>query len=151
MIELVATIVITASSVLLFGYWFRYTCLLILSARTTRDYAGGVAAANQLKFPEVQAVLRSKGIADLDALKESLDRDYRVVTYLLRHSATPDERESALEKRMLEVNYRLMRTWYRFSRQLSPSAACKALEEMALVVAHFANSMGERATAAAAA
>ena len=42
MIELLATTIITLSSVALFGYWFRYTCLLILSARTTRDYAGAV-------------------------------------------------------------------------------------------------------------
>ena len=54
MIELVTTVIITASSVLLFGYWFRYTCLLILSAKTTRDFAGQVAAANQLGFLEVQ-------------------------------------------------------------------------------------------------
>ena len=58
MIELISTIVIMAGSVLLFGYWFRYTCLLILSARTTRDYAGAVATANQLSFLEVQSVLR---------------------------------------------------------------------------------------------
>jgi hypothetical protein len=37
MLELVATGIITASSVFLFAYWFRYTCLLILSAKTTLD------------------------------------------------------------------------------------------------------------------
>ena len=68
MIELVTTVIITVSSVLLFGYWFRYTCLLILSAKTTRDFAGQVAAANQLGFLEVQAQLRAKLSDNLDSL-----------------------------------------------------------------------------------
>ena len=52
---------------------------------------------------------------------------------------------------MLQVDYRMMRAWYRVSRNLSPSVACRALEEMSQVVAHFANSMGERSAASAAA
>jgi hypothetical protein len=150
MIELVGTVVMTASSVLLFGYWFRYTCLLILSARTTRDYAGAVVTANQLSFPEVQAMLREHAVADLDRLKDSLDRDYKVLTYLLKHSANASSGEDAVEKRMLEVHYRLMRGWYSVSRNLSPSAAYRALDEMASVVAHFANSMGAQTSASAA-
>ena len=46
MFETATTILIIVGSMLLFGYWFRYTCLLILSAKTTRDYAGEVAAAS---------------------------------------------------------------------------------------------------------
>lgn len=150
MIELVATIVIMSSSVVLFGYWFRYTCLLILSARTTRDYAASVALANQLSFPEVQAQLQL-ATTDLDRLKDALDRDYKVLTYLLKNAANAGDGQDALEKRMLEINYRLMHAWYGMSRRFSPTAACRALDEMASVVAHFANSMGERAAAGAAA
>ena len=51
MIELVTTVIITVSSVLLFGYWFRYTCLLILSAKTTRDFAGEVATGESARLP----------------------------------------------------------------------------------------------------
>ena len=51
MLELIVTVVITLSSVLMFGYWFRYTCLLILSATTTRDYAVDVATANPIELP----------------------------------------------------------------------------------------------------
>jgi hypothetical protein len=148
MIEFAATFGITVSSVLLFGYWFRYTCLLILSARTTRDYAADVVMANQLAFPGVQAQIANAAIADLDGLRASLDRDYAVLTYLLKHTSTE---ESALEKRMLEINYRLMGAWYSVSATFSPTAARRALDEMTMVVAHFANSMGERAAAGAAA
>ena len=150
MIELVSTIVIMAGSVLLFGYWFRYSCLLILSARTTRDYAGAVASANQLSFLEVQSALREQSTADLDRLKDSLDRDYKVLTYLLKHAANPSSGGDAVEKRMLEIHYRLMGAWYRTSRRISPTAAYRALDEMASVVAHFANSMGAQTSASAA-
>jgi hypothetical protein len=151
MMEFVATVIIASSSVALFAYWFRYTCLLILSARTTRDYAVSVATANQLGFLEVQAVLRDPIAADLDQLKDALDRDYKVLTYLLKHAANPSSGDAAIEKRMLEINYKLMGAWYSASRRFSPAAACRALDEMSSVVAHFANSMGERAVAGAAA
>jgi len=150
MTEIITTVIIMASSVLLFGYWFRYTCLLILSARTSRDYASSVAMANQLGFLEVQNMLRDNG-ADLDRLKSLLDRDYKVLTYLLKNSANPSKGEDAIEKRMLEINYKLMHAWFSAVRRISPTAAMQALNEMSEVVAHFANSMGERATAGAAA
>ena len=150
MIEVAATITITASSVLLFGYWFRYTCLLILSAKTTRDYAGEVAAANQLGFLQVQAELRGEG-AELDRLHASLDRDYAIMTFLLRQVSEKHAGVSSVEVKMLQINYKLMSGWYSISKRFSSSAAQRALEEMATVVAHFANTMGERAGAAAAA
>lgn len=150
MTELIATVVITASSVFLFGYWFRYTCLLILSARTSRDYAAEVAMANQLSFLEVQSMLRENN-SNLEHLKAQLDRDYKVLTYLLKNAANPSRGGDAIENRMLEVDYRLMRIWYSLSRSFSPAAAMSALDEMSQVVAHFANAMGERATAGAAA
>jgi hypothetical protein len=144
MIELLATSIITLSSALLFLYWFRYTCLLILSAKTTRDYAGDVATANQLSFPEVQARLREDAATDLGRLRTSLDRDFAMVTYLLDHAANPSKGSTALENKMLAINYRAMRLWFSVSRSR------QALQEMANVVAHFANAMGERAAMAAA-
>jgi Skp family chaperone for outer membrane proteins len=150
MIELVATVIITVSSVLLFGYWFRYTCLLILSAKTTRDFAGQVATANQLGFLQVQLELRDNP-ADLGRLCDSLNRDYAILTRLLQQTSASSVEGSSIEKRMLEINYRLTRAWYRTSSQFSAAAAQRALEEMSMVVAHFANIMGEQAASAAAA
>jgi hypothetical protein len=150
MIELVATVIITVSSVLLFGYWFRYTCLLILSAKTTRDFAGQVATANQLGFLQVQLQLRDNP-ADLGRLCDSLDQDYAILTRLLQQTSASSVEGSSIEKRMLEINYRLTRAWYRTSSQFSAAAAQRALEEMSMVVAHFANIMGEQAASAAAA
>ena len=153
MLELVATIIITLSSVALFGYWFRYTCLLILSTKTAQDYAGQVAAANQLGFLEVRSQLQSDSTqtnsANLDRLRDALDRDYAVLSGLLKHAGSMGQ--SALEKRMLAANYQVIRAWYSVSRQFSPAAAARALDEMSQVIAHFANVMGESAACSAAA
>ena len=152
MIELIATVVITASSALLFGYWFRYTCLLILSAKTTRDYAGEFAAAVELSFPAIQSQLKAGAMgntATLMELQSSLNRDYAVLTYLLKNVTDKSAGASSVEVRMLEVHYKVMGAWFSVTKSVSVSSSKRALEEMALVVAHFANAMGERADAAA--
>jgi hypothetical protein len=151
MIELIATVVITVSSVMLFAYWFRYTCLLILSAKTARDYTADVANSNKLGFHAVQAQLQQASSPDLDRLRAALDNDYRVVRNLLKYMPQSGEGPSALETQMLAINYRLMGTWYQVSRNFSGSTAARALNEMSMVVAHFANLMGEQAASMSAA
>lgn len=124
--------------------------MLILSARTTRDYAGAVAVANQLSFLEVQSVLLERNTANLESLEAQLDRDYRVLTYLLKHAADPASTGDMVEKRMLSIYYSVVRGSYRVTRNLAPSAAYRAVNEMATVVAHLANTMGAQAAGAAA-
>src|SRR5260370_34862849 len=97
MIELVATVTITPSSVLLFGYWFRYTCLLILSAKTARDFAAEVATANQLGFLQVQSQLRANA-ANLGGLCDALDRDYAILNSLLKQGGESSAEGSSIEK-----------------------------------------------------
>ena len=151
MLELAITAIIVAGSVLLFGIWFRYTCLWIVSAKTALDYAGDVAVANQLSFLEVQSRLHDRNITDFDPLRAALEHDYALITYLLKNAAHSTSDESFIETRMLAMNYRLLDAWYRVSRRFSTEAACRALEDMSLVVAHFANVMGERNACATAA
>src|SRR6516162_8087087 len=105
MIELMVIIGMTAGSVLLFGYWFRYTCLLILSTKTVRDFTGEVAAANQLSFLEVQTRPRVCSTANLEQLHAALDRDYAVLVSLLEKAAGAEDGQSSLETRMLQLNY----------------------------------------------
>ena len=146
MLELIVTVAISVSSALLFGYWFRYTCLLILSARTTRDYAADFAQANQLSFLQVQAQLRDQGI-QLDRLQSALDQDYATINNLIQSASG----EWGMEDRMLQLNYRLMGAWCSVSRRFSAEMGRQALNEMSTIIAHFANTMGERAMAGAAA
>jgi hypothetical protein len=146
LIESIATIVIMAGSLALAGYWFRYTCLLMLHARTTVDHGREVALANQLSFAEVQSQLFAPS-ANLDQLRGSLDRDFALLTALMTQASTG----FGIEERMLAFNYRVAAARYQFGQQFSANAAREALEEMSMVVAHFANSLGEASAAAAAA
>jgi hypothetical protein len=145
-----ASIFFVSVSLVLFAYWFRYTCLLILSTRPARDFAKDVAEANRLNFRDVQERLAGNlSTADLDTLQNKLDRDYALITCLLRHGAEFKVAGSAIEQRMLMVHYALMRRWYSFARRLSVTRGRQAIEEMAQIVNHFAGVMGERSAASA--
>jgi hypothetical protein len=133
-------------SLLLLAYWFRYTCLLMLTARTTQDFAVEIVAAHQLSFPEIQALLRSGASVELDQLSESLERDFAVVSRLVAHDSA-----AGIEDRMLGMNYSVAHMLFRVAGRFSPEIARQALQEMSDVVAHFANGLGERAAGAAAA
>jgi hypothetical protein len=147
MFEAAVTVTMTVSSVLLFCYWFRYTCRLILSAATSQDFATGVAHAHRLCYQEAQLGLQHPA-TDLDRLKDMLDHDYATLARLLKQA---EGTQDGIERRMLAVHYRLATVWYRSCRTISASAARMALEEMSMVVAHFANSLGEAAASPAAA
>jgi hypothetical protein len=143
--ESFTTTLLAVSSGLLLIYWFRYTCLLILAARTVRDYGVEVASANCLCFPEVQWKLQqpNRSVRNLDRLHRCLNRDYLIVTRLSGYTAGFDGDER-LERFLLVLDFQAMSAWYRVSRRFSTGEASRALEEMALVVAHFADSIGER-------
>lgn len=141
----ITTTLMAVGSFVLLIYWFRYTCLLILAAQTPRDYGCEVASENSLCFQEVQSRLRrpNRTIPHLDRLHRGLSRDYMIVTRLAGYTAgiTGDER---LARFLLVLDFQAMSAWYRVSRSFSIHSASKALEEMSLVVAHFADCVGEQ-------
>ena len=77
---MIAGILIIAFSVVLFVYWFRYSCLLILQNRAS---AGIQVSGSTLSFLSVQERLRSRnhGVETLDQLHRDLIKDYRVVCF----------------------------------------------------------------------
>ena len=77
------SILLIGLSLALFAYWFRYSCLLILRTQTAEDYAGEVSRANGLSFDLVKGQIEAEPNANLGALYQSLERDYRVVSQLL--------------------------------------------------------------------
>jgi len=141
---MIPSILIIGVSLLLFGYWFRYTCLLILTAKTATDYTSEVAEANQLHFRQVQNILRADADGSLAQLEANLNRDYAMLCCLLQQAGSTEIADDTLEQHMLRADYQMMRAFHRLSRTVWPAQSRKALEEMSLVVAHFANSMGER-------
>jgi hypothetical protein len=141
---MIASLLIIAVSLVLFLYWLRYTCLLLLQGAPVTERAGLVARANRLQFPEVRKLLASEAAAEgLDALQASLDCDFRILIYLLEHSTGLEL--PALEQKLLVLDYRLMRLLYRILKTSSVKQAREALVEMADVLGYFSQKMGERA------
>lgn len=144
---MVTTIAILVTSVGLFLYWFRYTCLLILMAQTAQDHAEQVAAANQLRFLHLQRQLDAAMPADMDRICQALQRDFEVVAYLFRH-ASEFAGGGTLETLMLRADYGVMHGCYRLAKVFAPTRARGPLHEMCDIVNYFANALGERAVAA---
>jgi hypothetical protein len=120
---MLVSVLITIVSVVLLGYWFRYTCILLLRSNA------------------VQTAPSSESIPD--ALRRSLERDYRMVTYVWRHAAGLGEQ--TLEERILILDFKVMRLWYRLTRTAAPAQANKALAEMSAVVAFLSQKLGRQA------
>ena len=139
-------------SVLLLGYWFRYSCLLIIRTQPERDYARQVAAANHLHVFEVRtrlAAAASGTTTSLDGLNAMLDRDYRLLLYLTRHAANFKAAGFEVEQLFLVCDYRIMSVVYWVTRRISNARGATQLAEMAAIVTRFASLMGERAALAA--
>src|SRR5579872_4107608 len=123
---MLASVLIIAFSLVLFVYWFRYSCLFLLRNQGNEP----VAATDQFHYAAVQQAL--KDALDLDPLHLSLERDYRVLTYLLEHAAGLELEQ--LEYRLLVLDYKVMQGWYRLTRWAAPRQARRALGEMADVL-----------------
>ncbi len=141
---LATTLIIVIPTVLLICS-FRYICLRILRTQTPRDYAAGLAAANSLKYPDIQGrLLQDASAAELTALQKSLDADYVLLTYLLKHTAGLEVSGITVEQRMLMLDFKVMRLYCALSRRLAIPQARAALAEMSNILKHLANAMGER-------
>ena len=137
---------IIAVSMALFLYWFRYTCVLILSTRTTKDYSEEVATANRLSFAVVHGMIRAAEDEHLDGIQASLERDYRLVQSLLKQAGAIRVQGEPIEEIMLRIDFRIMQAWCGLQRRVRGSGSRTALEEMAQIVAHFADTYGESAS-----
>jgi hypothetical protein len=81
--------------------------------------------------------------SNLDSLHVSLERDYRLLTYLIQHAARLGTQ--SVEDRILMIDYQLMRVWYCLTRAVAPEQARRALLEMAQVVSCLSRKIGEQA------
>jgi hypothetical protein len=138
---MLAGILIIALSSALFIYWFRYSCILVLRNRS--KIAAESTPINDTRFSFVKVLERLNSEPTLDALQASLERDYRVLTYLIEHAAGLEL--ASLEDRLLMLDYRIMQGVYRLTRTAAPHQARKALTEMASVLGVLAHSIGEQA------
>ncbi|HTQ53386.1 MAG TPA: hypothetical protein VMI94_02935 [Bryobacteraceae bacterium] len=133
------TALILAFSGGLFAYWFRYTVLLLL-AQEQNGKAGPIL--QQLSLAGTREALRES--PDLGPLQLALDKDYRLLLYLLDHAAGLGL--DPLEQYLLILDYKMMAVWSRLTRRASASQSRRALQEMARVLSCIAAKMGERST-----
>src|SRR5689334_2588575 len=132
-------------------YWLRYSCQLILSVQSARDYSRDVAEANDVGFLDVQQDLaRARDRTERDCLRSKIEKDYRLLTYLLVHGPAFHANGDRVEQFVLMLNFKLLMAFYELTSPISVSNGKRALREMTQVVGYFANRMGERSAYAAA-
>jgi hypothetical protein len=134
-------ILIIALSSALFIYWIRYSCILILRNRSESVADAVPVTDSRFGFAEVPEPLNSESTPD--ALQASLERDYRVLRYLIGHAS--GLQLASLEDRLLMLDYRIMHGVYRLTRTAAPLQARKALTEMASVLRVLTHSIGQQA------
>jgi hypothetical protein len=136
--NMVTGVFIIAISVILFIYWLRYSCVLLL--RNAQERAGMSTLADQ-RFSFSSVLERLKTDRDLGPLERALERDYYVVMYLIEHAA--DLELASIENKLLVIDCKLMRVWSRLTRTVAPQQSRKALSEMAAVLSVLVGQMGE--------
>jgi hypothetical protein len=139
---MLAGILIVALSLALFIYWFRYSCILILRSRSEIAAAASIDRDDRFSYRDV--LERLKHESTLDVLEASLERDYRVLKYLIEHAASLEL--ASLEDRLLLFDYRVMQGVYWLTRTAAPRQARNALSEMASVLGVIAHRIGEQAS-----
>src|SRR5204863_6220870 len=135
---MIASILILALSAVLFGYWFRYSCVLLLrNAQSRLDPARRPDERYSIGFvlDHVQTAIQ------LEPLESALSRDYQMLTYLIQNAA--DLEMASIENRLLILDYKLMRLWYRATRTIAPAQSRKALAEMASVLGAVAGQIDD--------
>jgi hypothetical protein len=134
---MVSGVLIIAISVALLVYWLRYSCVMLL--RGAQESTAMCTDADE-RFSASSVLERLKTEADLAPLERALERDYRVVTYIIEHAT--DLELASIENKLLVLDYQLMRLWSRLTRTLAPQQSRKALSEMASVLRVLAGQMG---------
>ena len=136
---MITSVFIIAISVILFVYWLRYSCVMLLRSAQER---GEMAKSADERFSVAAVQERLKIGGDLDPLEQALERDYHVVTYLIEHAA--DLELASIENKLLVLDYQLMRVWSRVTRTVAPQQSRKALSEMASVLSVLVGQMGDQ-------
>lgn len=133
---MITSVFIIAISVILFVYWLRYSCVMLLRNAQERTEVSAVAD-ERFSIASVRERLKTQG--DLDSLERALERDYHVVTYLIEHAA--DLELASIENKLLVIDYKLMRVWSHLTRTAAPQQSRKALAEMASVLGVLVDQM----------
>ena len=132
-------ILIIAFALVLFLYWFRYAVLLLLSENEPGEPK---TAISQFSLMESRETWGQWGELPLDRLHQALEKEYRLLEYVVDHASGLSLRP--IEIYILTLDYRLMRLWFRLTRYASTAQAHRALDEMARILSYIAYQMSKR-------
>lgn len=135
-----ASVLIIVLCTALLGYWFRYSCILLLRSSVEQVGAMNLAMQGTFQSAEIQGRLQT---AELDPLHAVLQRDYQVLTYLVRHAS--GVKLESFEEKLLVWDYKVMQFWYSVTKTAAPEQARQALCEMASVITVLSSRIGQRA------
>lgn len=135
------SLAIIVVSLVLGAYWFRYVCYLILETRAEQDHSESLSNVVRLNFRNVRRELRTASGPALDRLNVMLTQDYQVLCELLDDVGGVDP----IERRMLTLNYKLLRGVFSVTKGFAASRAVSALSEMSSILNYFAGAIGQAA------
>jgi hypothetical protein len=141
---MVASILILAVSLVLFLYWFRYTCELILSTRSATSYVMGVSEAHGLSWGTVAPSLEHAEDSTLCEFRQALRSDFAKLDGLLSRFSADEADQLAFERGLLKGYFTCNCALFCLTRRLSEGLAKQMLSTMARVVEYQANMLGER-------
>src|SRR3954468_16378219 len=99
---MLASVLIIVVSTVLFFYWFRYTCELILSARSSASYVLGVSEANNLSWAGVASGLDQASASGLTQMRNSLQSDYSKLDGILNRANASQADQFTFERGLLK-------------------------------------------------
>lgn len=127
------------------AYWFRRNVLAELKAAPSGARLEHVCQANNLRFLDVRQRLHGRlEPKELAAIGRDLGRDYRVLTYLLRHAGSLERRRLTFIERMLMADFRLVQGWFWITLRVSERHPRRALGEMVSILVRLADSLARR-------
>ena len=133
---MLTALLILVVSIGLFGYWFRYVCLLIVHTRRSEVDGSDISSRIRLNYLEVAEQLEDGQAGyGLNRLESLLDSDYRLLRDILTRVS--------LENRLLICHYHVLRLWYRLTHWIAPTQARVTLMEITGIVRFLAVSVSE--------
>ncbi|MCS7316241.1 MAG: hypothetical protein RMI94_13825 [Bryobacterales bacterium] len=130
---------------LFLAHWFRRNVLAELKAAPASGRLEQLCQANNLRFLEIRDRLKPRMEPDeLAALGRQLNRDYRLLTYLLRHAGAIEGCRLRFIERMLMADFRLVQAWFWLTLRVSERAPLRALQEMISILVRLADSLAAR-------
>ena len=127
----------------LFFFYLQAFCEKVLQRGFTKEYFQSIVNANRLEFPSVRRAIENFGDPiEYSRLKVTLNRDFLILTYLLKNAVNIHQRCTG-EERLLILYFRVLfisfvaRHWLRWGENL-------AVLKLTAILEYFANVVGQR-------